>query len=154
MAKKSAPSINVATATMAQLLAFHNEHAVVPTKRFSTRAAAEKRVTALIADIAANAAVDAPKAKKAKGEKAAPSGDRSAAIAASWADKAVAAARAARHAVSVDGTEYRSVAAAFTALGLPMGVHIRFRGQLKAAGKMAFSGHNFKIVPAAAAAKE
>lgn len=146
MAKKSTtPSINVAAASMAELVAFHNQHAVVPCKRFSDRKSAEKRVNALIAELAAMAAEKAP--AKAKAERTV-NGDRSAAIAASWCDKNVAAARAQRHAVSVNGTEYRSVAAAFVALGLPMGSHIRFRGALKAAGKLAYGEHNFKIVAA------
>lgn len=149
MAKSSTPSINVAAASMADLVAFFNEHAVVPVKRFSDRKAAEKRVNALIEELVAAAKDAAPKATKkaAKADKA-PS-DRSAAIAASWADKNVAAARAQRNGVSVDGVEYRSVAAAFTALGLPMGVHIRFRGALKAAGKLSYGDHNFKLLPAA-----
>lgn len=150
MAKSSSPAINVAAASMAELVAFFNEHAVVPVKRFSDRKAAEKRVHALIEELAAAAKDAAPAKKSSKAKKAdkAPS-DRSAAIAASWADKNVAAARAQRNGVAVDGVEYRSVAAAFTALGLPMGVHIRFRGALKAAGKLSYGDHNFKLLPAA-----
>lgn len=58
--------------------------------------------------------------------------ERAAAIRASWDDASVAAARATRHAVLVDKVEYRSVRAAFVALGLPLGQHIKFRMELKA----------------------
>jgi transposase-like protein len=70
--------------------------------------------------------------------------DRAAAIAASWQDKEVAAARVTRHSVKVrdkvDGAseQYQSVRAAFEALGLPLGRHIRFRGELKVVGKLTF----------------
>ena len=75
-----------------------------------------------------------------------PSATLSEAIAKSWTDPTVAAARAERHHVVVGGVEYRSVAHAFTELALPMEKHIAFRGQLKAAGKLAFQGKVFKLV--------
>lgn len=83
--------------------------------------------------------------------KAAASPERSAAIAASWQDKKVAEARAARHAVEVvtpDGKKiwHSSVRHAFLVWSLPLGQHIKFRGQLKAAGKADFGGYKFKIV--------
>lgn len=83
--------------------------------------------------------------------KAAASPERSASIAASWQDKQVAAARAARHAVEVvtpDGKKvsHRSVREAFMVLALPIGQHIKFRGALKAAGNANFGGYKFKIV--------
>lgn len=56
-------------------------------------------------------------------------------ISASWNDKKVRAARCQRSAVVVDGTEYRSVKAAFIALGLPVEKHIPFRMELKAASR-------------------
>lgn len=71
---------------------------------------------------------------------------RSTAIAASWNDPTVAAARAERSHVLVKGVEYRSVLQAFQQLGLPVQKHIAFRGQLKAAGKLAFNGIVFQIV--------
>jgi cell wall-associated NlpC family hydrolase len=79
---------------------------------------------------------------------------RSAAIAASWADPAVKAARSERHHVRVHGVEYRSVREAFKALSLPDSQHIKFRMTLKAAGKATFEAedgtkHNFKLVSAA-----
>jgi len=70
---------------------------------------------------------------------------RSESIAASWTDKNVAASRSQRDHVEVAGVEYRSVAAAFLALNLPMGKHIKFRADLKAAGKGEIDGHKFKI---------
>lgn len=77
---------------------------------------------------------------------------RSKAIAASWADAEVARKRAERHSVVVTGgtlkgsQEFGSVSKAFIALGLPMSKHIKFRGQLKAAGKLAFEAYNFAVV--------
>ena len=53
----------------------------------------------------------------------------------SWDNHDVAEARKTRDHVIVDGEEYRSVRAAFLALKLPLGEHIRFRMQLKAAKK-------------------
>jgi hypothetical protein len=70
--------------------------------------------------------------------KVASSPERSASIKASWEDPAVAAKRAERDHVEVDGVQYRSVAAAFKALGLPMGKHITFRIALKAEGEKEF----------------
>lgn len=64
----------------------------------------------------------------------------------SWADPAVRAARATRHAVRVDGVLYRSVAHAFEQLGLPMSKHIAFRGQLKAAGKLDAFGRAWEVM--------
>ena len=39
---------------------------------------------------------------------------------------------------------YKSVAAAFEGLGLPMNKHIKFRGELKAAGKLTFMHEGFE----------
>lgn len=83
--------------------------------------------------------------------KSAASPERSAAIAATWQDKKVAKARAVRHAVEVTTPKgktasHRSVREAFMVLALPLGQHIKFRGQLKAAGKADFGGYKFKIV--------
>lgn len=67
----------------------------------------------------------------------------------SWQDAATRAARSARHRVIVNGVEYRSVKAAFDGLNLPLGKHIKFRAQLKSAGKLDFEFqgtiHKFKI---------
>lgn len=71
---------------------------------------------------------------------------RAESIAESWKDPNVAAKRAQRTAVRVDGVEYRSVRAAFIALGLPLSKHIRFRMALKAAGKAEFEGRVFEVV--------
>ena len=83
--------------------------------------------------------------------KSAASPERSAAIAASWQDKKVAKARAARHAVAVVTPEgkkavHRSVKEAFMIWALPLGQHIKFRGALKAAGKANFNGYKFTVV--------
>jgi adenylate kinase len=60
--------------------------------------------------------------------------DRSKAIAKTWKDKGVAAARSTHHAVKVGGTVYRSVKDAFTQLKLPLGRRGPFRLALKAQG--------------------
>lgn len=75
-----------------------------------------------------------------------PDAVRSAGVAASWTNPEVKAARSTRHAVAVEGVEYRSVREAFAALGLPMNKHIKFRGELKKAGEGVFEGHDFKLV--------
>ena len=49
--------------------------------------------------------------------------NRSAAVAKTWADPAVAASRSARHQVTVGKLQYRSVGAAFEALGLAEMLH-------------------------------
>lgn len=97
-------------------------------------------------------AAKAPAKKEAKAAKVVKEpADRSAAIAASWEDKKVAAARAARHAVKVAGETYKSVKAAFEALKLPLSKHIKFRGELKTEGRKTFvddkgNKHNFILV--------
>ena len=50
-----------------------------------------------------------------------------------------------RTSVTVDGVAYKSTAAAFKALGLPMGVHIRFRMKLKTTGSAEINGKKFII---------
>lgn len=147
--------INVQTATTAELVAFYNAHANKPVNKFADRKTAERRVNELMAGIkfskpspkkaAALAPAPAPKVAPA------PRGER---IAASWQDKAVAAARATRHGVRVTDPQggqgsYRSVREAFIALALPLGRHIRFRSALKAAGKAEINGHKFKLVASA-----
>lgn len=84
--------------------------------------------------------------------------DRSAAVAKSWKNKDVAAARSVKHKVKVAGVEYRSVLAAFEALKLDVNKHIGFRAELKASesGRKTFTDekgnkHQFALVAAAAA---
>jgi hypothetical protein len=48
--------------------------------------------------------------------------------------------------VKVNGVEYKSVVAAFVALGLPLGRHQRFRIKLKKDGKAEINGHLFEVV--------
>jgi predicted nucleic acid-binding Zn-ribbon protein len=67
-------------------------------------------------------------------------------VARSWQDAEVAARRAVRDKVEVDGALFKSVAAAFKALGLPMKEHISFRMSLKAAGSTRCYDRNWKIV--------
>jgi hypothetical protein len=86
-----------------------------------------------------------------KRRSAAANPDRSAAIAASWKNKDVAARRATRHAVRVTDPRsgqgnYKSVREAFLVLALPLGQHIKFRGALKRAGSAEIQGFKFAIV--------
>lgn len=70
-------------------------------------------------------------------------------IAESWKDESVYAARVTRNNVKVDGVVYTSVREAFVKLGLPMGTHIKFRMNLKAAGKLTDgAGRKWAILPA------
>lgn len=132
--------LNVSTATTAELVAFYNEHnADKPVKKFADRKTAERRVSALLETTGKPV------------RKAAASSDRSAAIAASWTNKKVAAARATRHGVRVTDPRggqgnYKSVREAFMVLALPIGQHIKFRGALKAAGKAEFGKFKFALI--------
>lgn len=107
------------------IAAFNKLSPDAPVKRFATRAAGQRRVLDLIAKLPA-----AP----------APAGNatRSEAIARSWADVKVRAARAARHPVEVNGKQFKSVSAAWRDLAIEpdhFNRHIRFRGELVAKGR-------------------
>ena len=137
--------LNISTATTAELVAFYNKHSDKPVKKFADRKTAERRVSALVAEIEQKMAAVRPKKAAAK------SSDRSAAIAASWTNKQVAAARATRHGVRVTDPRggqgnYKSVREAFMVLALPIGQHIKFRGALKAAGKAEFGKFKFALI--------
>ena len=132
--------LNINTATTAELVAYFNKHSAKPVKKFADRKTAERRVAALMATLPKQEL----RVKPAK--KASPAKDRGEAIAQSWKDKKVAAARATRHAVRVEDKTYKSVREAFMVLALPLGQHIKFRGALKAAGKAEFAGHKFQLV--------
>lgn len=77
--------------------------------------------------------------------RAAASASRSAAIANSWKDPEVAAIRAKRLHVVVDGQEFKSVHAAFVALNLALSAHIRVRMQLRQAKSLTYAGHLFQV---------
>jgi hypothetical protein len=81
--------------------------------------------------------------------------DRAAAISKSWKNKDVAAARNQKDKVKTGGVEYRSVSAAFDALGIAASAVIPFRKALKAAGRATMklddgTSHVFTIVKKAA----
>lgn len=81
-------------------------------------------------------------------------GKRSLGVATSWSNPEVKAARMTKHGVTVKAggktAEFKSAAAAFRALGLPMSKCIKFRGKLKASGKEVFEHngvmHAFRLV--------
>ena len=115
-------------------------------KRSAKKAAATPAKKAVKAGGKKTPAKKVPAKKVPKPKKAGPV-DRSAAIAESWRDKKVAAARSMKHKVKTGGEIYNSVKAAFEALKLPLGQHIKFRGQLKAAPNGAtFDGRKFTLV--------
>lgn len=74
------------------------------------------------------------------------SADRGAGIAASWTDPAVREARSARYAVVVAGKgQFKSVAKAFSALGLPAKLIIKTRGELVSEGRATVGEYKFRI---------
>lgn len=143
-----------------ELVALFNEHSRKPVTKFSDRKTAVKRVfdalleeqqqdsnakpQAIVVKVIAAKSPKSPKLSdlanmntkpaKAKVE----SKDRSAAIAASWADPVIAAKRAERTHVKASGTLYRSVREAFEQLGLPLSKHIKFRMELKSVQELTF----------------
>lgn len=139
-------TIDIKSATTAELLAFYNANSGKdPVKRFSDRKSAERRVSDLLAAIPTPVQNDTPRRKAEQG-----SASRSEAIVASWGNKTVAAARATRNGCVVttptgEKREFKSVRVAFMELGLPIGRHIRFRGQLKQAGQNELNGYKFKL---------
>jgi hypothetical protein len=135
--------LNITTATTAELVAFYNANAATAVKKFADRKTAERRVAALIETIKpvvetkAKAKPKAPKVYKTHEE-------RSEAIAKSWLVPATKAKRVTRHSVDVVTPEglrmgFRSTKEAFEVLELPLGQHIRFRGQLKASKAKQFT---------------
>lgn len=138
-------TIDITTATTAELVAFWNAHAEKPVKRFSDRKTAERRVAALIETLTPKVSKKATKAPKVS-KKAAKAPNRSAAIAASWRDPRVAKLRSARLHVRVNGAWFRSVPQAFRELQLPMSKCIAFRGKLREAGQLTFIHNGLDFV--------
>jgi len=153
---------DVKKATTAELVAEYNRLSGKSIKKFSSRAAGEKQVTALLgkalpskAEVESTAKVKAASKAKPKAKPATPKvpADRSDSIRRSWSVMATNIARCARHNVEVyeEGRKaetlqgYRSTLAAFTALKLPIGTHIKFRMALKAAGKNVFEHEGTKF---------
>lgn len=120
------------------LVARYNELTGKTIKKFSSRSAGEKQVAALIKKLSPSTAQKAPAKPKAPKTDKPVDADRSAAIAKSWEDPAVAAKRAERNSVKAGNKVYRSVKQAFEDLGLPLQKHIKFRMELKSVGTMTF----------------
>lgn len=139
-----------------ELVALFNEYSRKPVTKFADRKTAVKRVFDVLleeqqdanakpqATVVKVVAAKSPKlfdlanmnTKPAKAK--AKAKDRSAAIAASWADPVIAAKRAERTHVKASGTLYRSVREAFEQLGLPLSKHIKFRMELKSVQELTF----------------
>lgn len=136
-------SKQISAAKTAELVAFYNANCAVagkkPVSKFADRKTAEKRVAELVA------ALPTPKAPR-KVATVNPGAAKQ--IAASWKDPEVFAARITRNNVKVDGTVYTSVREAFVKLGLPLGQHIKFRMNLKAAGKLEGFGKKWVVLAA------
>jgi hypothetical protein len=136
--------LNITTATTAELVAFYNANAAAAVKKFADRKTAERRVAALIETLEVKAKRE-PKPKAPKVYKTYE--ERSEAIAKSWLVPATKAKRVTRHSVDVVTPEglrmgFRSTKEAFEVLELPLGQHIRFRGQLKQAGTKEFAAND------------
>lgn len=125
-------TIDIKTATTNELVAFYNAATGKNIKKFSSRAAGEKQVAAIIEKMPKPAA----KAKVVAEKKEA--GDRSKAIAKSWEDPSVRAKRSERTSVKLGGHFYRSVKEAFESNNLPLSKHIRFRMELKQHTQLTF----------------
>lgn len=112
--------------------------------------AGKKTEASSMSHLADHVTKEKPAAVPVKAEKKTPgpTGDAAASISASWNDPETRAARSIKHKVKADGTEYNSVHAAFLALKLPLTKVIKFRLELKAAGKATFDGHKFTLVAA------
>lgn len=105
---------DINAATGPQLVAYYNQHADQPVKKFSDLRTARRRVQQLIK------------------EKQLETQPRGAKIKASWANPRVASARKERNGVFVRGHEFRSVSAAFKRFDLPLSKVVKFRMALKA----------------------
>lgn len=133
---------NIADMKTAEILAEYNGLTGKNVKKFSSRKAGEKQLTA------ARAAKP-----HSNGTPAATNGDiqpknkkRSAAQRESWNDAKVAKKRAQRDGVHVTGVgDFKSVKAAFIAQRLPLGKHIPFRALLKKEGTANFEHNDKKI---------
>ena len=165
--------LNFSEMSTADLRSWYNAHASKPVARFSDRAAAIRRCEAL-AEMAPGKACpacgqvqdQAPAGEEGTragerlfchhcGATYEPSGriyhapasnpSRSAAIASSWTNPEVRAARSQRTSVRCGGTVYPSLARAFRALGLPLARHIAYRIELKATGRITVGSHVFTV---------
>jgi len=140
------------------LLEWYNAHSGEErVKRFADRTTAERRVIALIERLAGKAPTPAAPKTPAKAPRAARAPkaqrvlltpeQRSAAVKASWANKATHTARRQRHNVRADGVLHESTRQAFIALKLDLKKHQQVRRDLVANGKVTHEGHKFLLVP-------
>lgn len=153
----------ISEAKTKNLVDFYNVNSGTSIKKFATRAVAERRVGDLIDSLREEgdeiqrldlltdqddlSEVKAETAEVKQIEWPERSSKRSLGIARSWRDETIAAKRAQRSAVKVDGQWYGSVRKAFLALDLPLKHHIAFRMELKAAGAIEAFGHKWEVVP-------
>jgi len=162
--------LDVFNAKTSELVAFYNANTTgSPVKRFATRAAAEKRVMALIdapaqkvtpiveeelADVDTATEEIAEEETTAKISGAVKLADGSewnsqlaASIHESWKVPEFDVKRRQRSAVVVDGNEFPSVRQAFIELDLPLSKHIKFRMTLKKETTLEEFGMTWEIVP-------
>lgn len=139
---KALYSIDVSDATTKELVEFYNAHVTRQIKKFADRKTAERRVLDLIENHL-ELADEAPSES---------SESRSAAIAATWKDPAIAQKRAQRTAIEVKRGnsvvgEFGSMRKAFNALELPAAECIPFRMRVKKEGSVKEYGYRFTAVP-------
>ncbi len=166
--EKATANINNKEVTTTMLADYYNSQLVdlpadskkVPVKRFADRKSAVRRVTEVVelivieygsAPVIGEGAEPAAAPKKPKTETPdapAAKGSNSAGIAKSWENPEIAAKRAQRSAVEVDGVQYGSVNKAYKALELDTKDLIQFRMLLKETGSQKDAdGRKWKIIP-------
>lgn len=148
-------TMDIKSMSTAELVAEYNKLTGKSIKKFSSRQAGEQQVAnaRVSTDLKNGREHAVEKSSKQPKQPKQPKANKPASTAAesiadSWKDKSVAAARSTKNKVKVGGEVYRSVAAAFEALKLPMSKHIAFRAKLKQQGRATFEGHTFTVVPA------
>lgn len=134
--------------SIAQRLAEYNAATNKATKKFSSGAASYKQTVKALIWLR-----DELIAREAMGQDVTPedegpvkSNTISAAITKSWQDPEIRTRRATKNKVRVDGATYKSVRAAYVALGLPLKEHVKFRALLKEHGQATNHGMHWSII--------
>lgn len=145
--------MDVKKATMAELLEFYNSRSDIVIKRFADRKTAEARCLKLLEKEGEAAPKKPAKAKVAKNasnnaENKQPRGDRSTAIAATWADEGVRNARRKRYSVNVrtptgEVSKFKSLRKALNNYGIVSKSVPSLRAKLRDEGALEVQGHAF-----------
>lgn len=149
--------------TTAELLAEYNKYTGKETTKFASRKKGEEQFLRVLEEkellgkfcstgqaVRPKSPIQIPEEElKQRRHRPAPTGNmelRSLSIKKSWDNPEIAAVRAVRDNVEVNGKVYRSTHAAFVDLGLPTQKCIKFRKELKAAKKATFTTHDGKKI--------